>query len=197
MTSNTTAEVADRKDERKRKRGAVVKFSLAGAALLGIAAAATSASWSDDAWFKIGASAATVELEASVDGGTTWVPADLESGAAEITLDTSAFGNLNQGADEDVTVLLRNAGSVDLDVTQADLNGATAGKAKLVGTIFAGLTPAEVAVSFTDTTLAAYDEATDTYAETSAVVSLTTSGTWPDTYQGTTGTITLQFVGQS
>ena len=58
MTTTNAADAADRQDERKRKRGAVIKFSLAGAALLGIAAAATSAQWSDDAWFKGTATAA-------------------------------------------------------------------------------------------------------------------------------------------
>ncbi len=119
MTSNTPAEVADRKDERKRKRGAVVKFSLAGAALLGIAAAATSASWSDNAWFTASAKGATVELQGAVGvSPTAWEDADGTVDAPAITIPASAFstdlGNLLPGDVATVRLNVKNVGSTDL-----------------------------------------------------------------------------------
>ena len=59
MTTTTTTARPDatERDERKRKRAAIIKFSLAGAAVLGIGAAATSAGWTDNAWFSADASA--------------------------------------------------------------------------------------------------------------------------------------------
>ena len=60
VTHGATAQDGERK---KRKRAAIVKFGLVGAALVGIGAAATSAAWTDDAWFNATATAATIELE--------------------------------------------------------------------------------------------------------------------------------------
>ena len=60
-TTSTRLDATDR-DERKRKRAAIIKFSLAGAAVLGIGAAATSAGWTDDAWFSASASAVATEM---------------------------------------------------------------------------------------------------------------------------------------
>jgi hypothetical protein len=189
MTTTIAADAADRQDERKRKRGAVIKFSLAGAALLGIAAAATSAAWTDQAWFKIDATSATVDLDASIDG-VNWAPADGAGTAVTVTIPASSFGNINQSFNKTLTLHLRNSGSVPLTLTQADANGAGAGLTDLVGGIFAAGDPAVVTVSLDATTLAPN-------AETLVKVNLTTSPTWPATYQGQTGAITIGFDGQS
>lgn len=113
MTSTTATEVADRKDERKRKRGAVIKFSLAGAALLGIAAAATSAQWSDQAWFSASAQGATIELQGSLQATpTTWDPADDSAGALVIP----KFDKLIPNETRTYVVHVKNAGNVDVAV---------------------------------------------------------------------------------
>ena len=70
MASSTTTQnviAQDAPERKKRKRAAVIKFGLVGAALVGIGAAATSAAWTDDAWFSATASGATIELEGSLD----------------------------------------------------------------------------------------------------------------------------------
>ena len=73
-------------DERKRKRAAIVKFSLAGAAVLGIGAAATSALWTDDAWFAAEASAVDPSTAIDLQGayvGTTATPQDSDFATAD------------------------------------------------------------------------------------------------------------------
>ena len=98
MTTTTTDVVAaDQDRDKRRRRAAIVRFGLAGVAVLGVGAAATSAAWTDDAWFAGSASAVEkVELQASVDGGQTWYDADAEGDAVSIPAD--AFDNLNQKA---------------------------------------------------------------------------------------------------
>jgi hypothetical protein len=113
MTTTIAADAADRQDERKRKRGAVIKFSLAGAALLGIAAAATSAAWTDDAWFSASATGATIELQGSLHTNPlSWNPADDSSQALAIP----AFDNLVPNETRTYIVHVKNTGSVDVTV---------------------------------------------------------------------------------
>ncbi|GAA2518551.1 hypothetical protein [Rarobacter incanus] len=169
--------------ERRRKRRAIAKFGLAGVALLGIGAAMTSAAWTDDAWFTGNAEAATVELQGSLQTGSGFIDADTSGGA--VAIPTTAFKDINQGANKSVTLYLKNTGSVPVTLSGG------ASDPTLSGAIFAGADPADVTVSApASATLAAG-------AETSFTVTLTTDANWPDTYQGTAGTITLHFTGTS
>ena len=107
-------------DDRDRKRRGVVflKFGLAGAALLGIAAAATSAAWSDDAWFSASATGATIELQGALDASpTSWNTADDKTAALEIP--ASTFDDLIPGESRQYVVHLHNAGSTSLSVAPA------------------------------------------------------------------------------
>ncbi|OJV78503.1 MAG: hypothetical protein BGO37_07195 [Cellulomonas sp. 73-92] len=169
----------------RRRRGVVVlKFSLAGAALLGIAAAATSAAWSDNAWFSASATAAKVTLTASVDGGA-FVHTD-QANPVPIS-----YGLLNQGESVTKTLTLKNEGTVPLTINAQTLTVGTTG-------IFAGTPggvtsddPASVSVvgntSLVNTVLAANG------GTASIQILLTTPGDWSNTYQGETGTVTVSF----
>ncbi|MBC2932176.1 hypothetical protein [Nocardioides sp. zg-1228] len=180
----TTTDVVavDQDRDKRRRRGAIVRFALASVAVLGVGAALTSATWTDDAWFDGGASAVeSVELQASVDGGTTWYDADTENQAVSIPAD--AFKDLNQGADKTFSLQLKNAGSVPL----------TLGKGVLTteGALFEGTAPATATIH--DPSSSQLDAgATDT-----VILQVTTPDDWPEDYQGTEGTMTLQFTGES
>lgn len=176
MNSTTNTQ----QDDRRKKRAGVLKLGLAGLAVLGIGAAATSAAWSDDAWFTANAEAVTVQLQGSLNG-TTWTDADTQGSA--VAIPAHVFGELNQGANESVTLHLRNHGDVDLTL---ETPGVTTS-----GAIFAGAAGADVSVGTPGATLL---EPGDT---TTVVVTVTTDEEWPESFQGTTGTITLTFTGQS
>ena len=114
---------ADQDQDRKRKkRGAIVKFSLAGVALLGIGAAATSAAWSDNAWFSGTAAAASVNLKGAASDTTTdivatdssWQAADVST--SPVVIDAAEFANLLPGDTKTVYVHLLNAGSTKLTI---------------------------------------------------------------------------------
>ncbi|UZN04064.1 hypothetical protein [Cellulomonas sp. S1-8] len=180
----TTAPVQD--DKRRRRGGVFLRFGLAGIAVLGIGAAATSAAWTDQAWFAGSASAVTVELQGSVDG-TTWIDADTSAAGIAVAIPESTFAGLNQGADRTYTLNLKNSGSTPLTLGTATVttdSGTTT-------SIFAGTTPATAAVTGpVATTLAAG-------ATTTATLRVTTPAAWPATYQGKTGSLTVMFSGQS
>ena len=113
-------------DERKRKRAAIVKFSLAGAAVLGIGAAATSALWTDDAWFAAEASAVDPSTAIDLQGayvGTTATPQDSDFATADdepgtgtdfVTIPAEVFADLTAGDSITVPVWIKNMGTSDL-----------------------------------------------------------------------------------
>ena len=165
-------------DRKKKKRAAVIKLSLAGAAILGIGAAATSAAWTDDAWFNASASSATVELQGSLDG-TNWSEADTTPG---LTIPVGTFGNLLPGKTVPVTVHLKNIGSTPL---------AVASTVTLSGVVFDGVSPNNATVTVASVPNIAAGSSAD------VVVTLTTPATWADTFQGTTGTVLVRFTGST
>jgi archaellum component FlaG (FlaF/FlaG flagellin family) len=179
--STDTAVTPERVDRnRRRTRAAYLKFGLAGVALLGIGAAATSAAWTDDAWFSADASAATVELEASLDG-TTWFDADSVAGDPAVDI---PLANLNEAANVTKTLYIRNTGSVPLTIT-----GPTVVKS---GDLFSGAgagtlaNPSVILGTLGSTTLAPN-------TGTSVSFQVTTPVDWSETFQGKTGLITIQF----
>jgi predicted ribosomally synthesized peptide with SipW-like signal peptide len=139
MTSSKSVipgELADQEQERKRKkRGAIVKFSLAGVALLGIGAAATSAAWTDDAWFSGAAHSLSKSEAVDLRGGLDdyadddqWTPADENPGASGasdfVTISSADLQNLVAGDEITIPLWVKNFGSRTLDVT-ADLVAST------------------------------------------------------------------------
>ena len=185
--ARTTATPATEPERKKRKRGALIKFTFAGVALLGIGAAATSAAWTDDAWFTTSATASTVKLDASLDG-TTFIPADTSATGVAVAIPTSVFGLVNQGSTITTTVYLRNAGTAPLTLGPAAIT--------TTGTMFAAGSGVTVTAVPASTTLAPLVPSVP--ANTTAVlVTLTTPAAWPTSYQGSTGVITIKFTGQS
>ncbi|WP_309134825.1 hypothetical protein [Cellulomonas sp.] len=127
MTTHPSPDVAptSERDERKRKKAAIAKYSLAGVALLGIGAAMTSAAWTDDAWFHGAASSASeIELMGSLTGEAgSWAEADAQGDVTlTITDDLTGFvpGEVRQ-----VTVWLKNDSTVPLDVSSAVVTNET------------------------------------------------------------------------
>lgn len=169
-------------EDRRKKRAGVLRLALAGVAVLGIGAAATSAAWTDDAWFSANANAVTVELQGSTDGGDTYVDADDATVALQIP--DTAFQDLNAGDTKTFTVHLKNNGSVPLTVS------GVAAETVTTGGLFASGGATVAVAAPTATSLAAG-------ATTTAVVSVSLPADAPASFQGTTGTLTVVYRGQS
>ncbi len=164
--------------ERRKKRAAFLKLGLAGVAVLGIGAAATTAAWTNDAWFSGSASAATVQLQGSLNG-TTWTDADTNDSGVRIDIDPAALADLVPGQTRNITLHVRNTSSVDLTISSDVV---------ATGGVFTGALPASATVTGLATTLA--PNATD---EFTLVVG--TDALWPDTYKGLLGAVTVQISG--
>ncbi|MBD7917293.1 hypothetical protein H9657_03240 [Cellulomonas sp. Sa3CUA2] len=184
--SEFTPTPAPEQTEKRRRGGAFLRFGLAGVAVLGIGAAATSAAWTDEAWFAGSASAVTVELQGSLDG-TTWIDADTSASGVAVQIPAATFAGLNQGANKTFTLHLRNNGTVPLTLGAA----AVAVDSTATTSIFAGDAPATATVTAPAATSLAAG------AVTTATLTVATPATWPATYQGRTGTLTVTFTGQS
>ena len=133
--SLSTAPTTAPADDRRKKRAAVARFALAGVAVLGIGAAATSAAWTNDAWFAGDASAATIGLQGSLDG-STWITADPETNAVDLTIDD--IQDMVPGQTEAITLHLQNTSPVPLSLSQ----------------LMAPITSGAVTVQFTGSTTA-------------------------------------------
>lgn len=103
---------ADRDEERRRKRAAALKIALAGGAILAVGAAATSAAWTDQAWFSTEAAGASFELQGSYGGGTF---EDADEGDA-ITIPASQLADLVPGDSRSFEIQVKNAGGVPMSV---------------------------------------------------------------------------------
>ncbi|MEZ0446799.1 hypothetical protein [Cellulomonas sp. ICMP 17802] len=183
-TKSTNDVIAqDAPERKKRKRAAIIKFSFAGAALLGIGAAATSAAWTDDAWFSAAATTPTIQLQGGT--GTPVVWADADTSATAIVIPSSAFLNLEPGVARQYTVNLKNLSTVPLIVAAPTVTTS--------GAIFTGANPAVVTTTGAPGTLAALT------GTATVTVTVTPPLAWNGsaTYQGKAGAITLQFQGAS
>ncbi|WP_062378656.1 hypothetical protein [Demequina pelophila] len=181
------------------KRRTALKITLAGIAVVGIGAVATSAAWTDTVLFVADASAATFDLQGSADGGVSWEDANDDEASdtsGVVVIDVAEFEDLLPGEVRQFDVLLRNAGSTEITLATPGVT--------LVGDLFDGtldLTasdaddPADVAVTDTDgVVLAAYDASTGVYAEYAATVTVTAPD-WDRSYVGATGSFFLSFTG--
>ncbi|WP_029292066.1 hypothetical protein [Cellulomonas sp. HZM] len=183
----TTRPAADRK---KRKRGAVIKFSLVGAALLGIGAAATSAAWTDDAWFTGSATAASIELKGAVSASAddivatdaSWSLADTQG---SLTIPGSTFADLLPNETRTVYLHLLNAGSTKLNLqnVQYTLSNTTYFDKTTLST-----TKAKVVLDTVPGSLAKN-------AQTALKLTVTTDPDWVDAAQGATTNIVVQYQG--
>lgn len=180
MTEVTTERTAaTEENKKKRRKGAFfLKFGLTGVALLGIGAAATSAAWTDQAWFAGTASTASIELEASLASATGFVAADTQGTA--VVIPAATFSQLVPGADKSVTVYLKNTSTVNVKVSQLTAAG--------TGDVFAtgGATVTVTATPAIPATLAPNDVVP-------VVVNVKTPSTLADSFQNKTGVITLTY----
>ncbi len=132
--SSHRCESRSNKDTRKSR---TVRLGAVLLAVVGVIAAATSAGFTNDAWFSADASSANVSLEGSADGGKTWQEADGPTTA--VAIPEATFANMVAGETRTATVELRNVGSVDLDVA-----GAVSGR---TGTLLSDDTKTTVAIT--------------------------------------------------
>lgn len=96
---------------RRSKRRAIIAGALAFVAVGGIGAAATSAAWTDNVFFSAAATAATFNLQGSLDNAT-WVESDNKS-AIQLVVPASTFQNLLPGQSHPVTLYVKNDSSVN------------------------------------------------------------------------------------
>jgi len=111
--ANTTAPPARTPDRKRRRK--IAKFALAGVAVLGVGGALTSAAWTDDVFFAADATSGAFDLQGSLDG-TNWFDVDGvdDTATTPIQIPATAFENLAPNDVRDVTLHLRNAGSVPI-----------------------------------------------------------------------------------
>jgi predicted ribosomally synthesized peptide with SipW-like signal peptide len=191
--TTTHGDLAAQEQERKRKkRGAIVKFSLAGVALVGIGAAATSAAWTDDAWFKGTANAETksTDLQASLDG-TNWFAANTVADGVAVDIPTTAFEGLLPAESRTVTLYVKNFGTKKLGVTATVATPVTvADQLFSTGGATATLASASFDLPVDDPSTTGVDESVKTDVLTVAAPD------WTDaTFSGATGTLTVRFTG--
>jgi hypothetical protein len=175
----TSPAAGEEKDSRK-KRAAYVRFGLAGAALLGIAAAATSAAWTDNAWFTATATGATFEIQGKNFATTpAWVDADTKGTAIEIP--AAELENLIPGETRTFTLDVRNSGSVNADV--------------VANYAFESVTP--TAVDFVADPSVSISSPThlDAGEETTVTVTVTTDAGWAEGNQGRSENLVIVFTG--
>lgn len=114
MSSHRADSCSD-KDTRKSR---AVRLGAVLLAVVGVTAAATSAGFSNDAWFAGSASSANVSLQGKLasDPEDDWKAADTDAAGVAIAIPGDTFENMVDGETRTVQVDLKNAGSVDLDV---------------------------------------------------------------------------------
>lgn len=114
MSSHRADSCSD-KDTRKSR---AVRLGAVLLAVVGVTAAATSAGFTNDAWFAGSASSANVSLQGKLasDPEDDWKAADTDAAGVAIAIPGDTFENMVDGETRTVQVDLKNAGSVDLDV---------------------------------------------------------------------------------
>ena len=169
--------IAPQQEEKKRRSVAAFIFALV--AVLGFGAALTTAAWTDNVFFKANvSSAATVNLQGSLDG-TSW--SEGATSATAIVVPTSTFENLLPGQTRTVTLHVRNQGTTPVDLVAVVNPVAATG-------VFEAPSPATATVTLAATSLNAG-------AQTTLELTLTAPANWPASYQGKTGELLVQVTG--
>ncbi|WP_051682025.1 hypothetical protein [Cellulomonas sp. HZM] len=104
---------------RRRRRRTALQLALGGLALVGIGAAATSAAWTDPAYFTGDVKSATVDLRGRMSGSTTWSTADTAGTAVALGF---ASTPMVPGGTQVKTIELQNAGNTPLNLTWSSGN---------------------------------------------------------------------------
>ncbi len=163
------------RDHRTVRRLAAAAFGVGALALLGGGLAATSAAWTDTVYLSAAGTAATANLQGSIDGGATWKEST-SAGAVELVI--PAITALTPGDAVDKAFQIRNTGTAA--VTLASTIATT-------GNLFAGGTPGPATAALSPampTTIAAGATITGTLH----VAAPAWTGT---THMGDGGTVTI------
>lgn len=185
MSSHRADSCSD-KDTRKSR---AVRLGAVLLAVVGVTAAATSAGFTNDAWFSASADAGTIQLQGSLDG-ENWTDAD--SLAKGIVIPSSTFANMVPGDTRSVTVHLHNDSTVPVTVKK-DLTvegPLLTDDATTTSLVFDG------AANEQTVTLAASSDTADT-DDTLATLTITAED-WGNDLQGSlssANTATLKFTG--
>ncbi len=109
--------------QRRSRLATVLKLTLAAGALVGMGAAATSAAWTDNAYFTGKAKSASVDLRGRLSGSSTYLAAD--SAATGVAVDLGTVADMVPGVSVVKTIELWNAGSAPLKLAWDSNNPAT------------------------------------------------------------------------
>lgn len=165
------------------KRRKVTKFALAGIAVFGVTAAATSAAWSDNVFFGAEAAAADFELQGYNPANGQWFDAD--DAGAQIVLPAGILDEVGPGIEDRYTLYVRNNGDLPIYLNDKPTAGTT-------GFLFAGVDGAKVTFGgFSQAVLARG-------AQASFEVIVKGDPDWANSdYQGLGGSIVISVVGSS
>lgn len=174
----------------RKKRSTVIRLSLAGLALVGIGAAATTAAWTDNVFFAAQASTSTFNLEGSVDGVSKTDNAS-DGTAVNIVVPAAKFANLTPGETRTADITVHNTGDLAalLDAPVVTSTGALFDNA-------AGKNPARVSIALKTGSTNSLVGKTGTATYTVTVVAPTD---WSNAYQGQTSgsSISVNITGKS
>lgn len=187
MSSHRADSCSD-KDTRKSR---AVRLGAVLLAVVGVTAAATSAGFSNDAWFSASADAGTIQLQGSLDG-ENWTDADSDGEGVVISIPADRFANMVPGDTRSVTVHLHNDSTVPVVVDKKlTVTGPLlTDDATTTSLVFDG------AANEQTVTLAASSDTADT-DDTSATLTITAED-WGNDLQGSlssANTATLKFTG--
>lgn len=209
---------ADRTDtpreERRRKRGTVLKLALGGLALVGIGTGLTAAAWSDDANFKASTSSAKVALKAwnaNVAGcaatppttldtsNSCWLDADDSTGAVTITDPGFVLTNLVPTASDrtiSTTLYLANAGSTSVNVSATCVGTGSLFDNPVSASVGTGH-PLTVSLSASKTACSSWTSTVASNTQSSVVLNVVVPGYWytSNTYKNGSGSLPVVFTG--
>jgi len=175
---NSTVQNSTEPTQRRSKRRPIIAFSLATLAVIGIGAAATSASWTDTVLFSASASAATFDIKGSLtNNGTDWIDSN-NAGAIALAVPSSTFTNLTPGTTKTVSLYVKHTGSSDMPIV--------ASVAAATGNTFTGLS---TTLSGAPATLTAGSVAT-------IVLTVSAPTTWDQSNAGKSGGYVVTVAGQ-
>lgn len=182
---------ADSCSDKNTRKSRAVRLGAVLLAVVGVTAAATSAGFTDQAWFSASADAGKVELQGSLDG-KNWTDADSDSEGVVIKIPAETIANMVPGDTRSVTVHLHNDSTVPVVVNK---------ELKLVGSLLND-TETTATLSFdsgaaANTVTLTADSDTEATDDTTATLTIK-AGDWANELQGSLSaenTATLTFTG--
>lgn len=165
-------------DSSPTRRSRAVRLGAVLLAVVGVTAAATSAGFTNDAWFAGSASSAGIQLQGKLHSAAEY--SDADDATAAITIPDSEFANMLPEESRTVTLDLRNASTLPVDISSRDI---------ATGDLLDDKSGTTVKIDVADSTLAVD-------ATTTATVTVT-AGDWAQGLQDnkTGNSLTVVFTG--